>query len=370
MLATSTAFHERVRRDVSIEWTPRSLKEFGMMSVEELARQFDFIVMDHPHIGTMARSGSVLALDEIVDPDFLRSLAEGSPGHSHESYRLDGHQWALAIDAACQTSVSRPDLLAAAPRTWRDVVELARSGRVLWPLCGVDAAASLMTMAASAGSPCASAPGHFVDREVGRWAMVTMREVAQSSDERCLVDNPINVLEAMSQGDDWIYSPLAFCYVNYSSQHHSGRALSYGAIPRRHDEATLRGALLGGAGLAISAHTKNVEAALEYARYVASPDVQRGDYVRSGGQPAHARAWSDPGADDFAGGFFSAVLPTLENSWTRPNGPRFAEFQNRMIDHFENWYESAVDLEAFLDVLDEMYVELAPESGSASEPES
>jgi hypothetical protein len=41
-----------------------------------------------------------------------------------------------------------------------------------------------------------------------------------------------------------------------------------------------------------------------------------------------------------------------------------------MIDHFENWYESALDLEAFLDVLDEMYVELAPESGSASEPES
>jgi multiple sugar transport system substrate-binding protein len=359
MVATSATFRESVRPDVSIEWTPRSLKEFGMVSVDELARQFDFIVIDHPHIGTMAESGCVLALDEVIDAEVLTSLGEDSPGRSHESYQFAGRQWALAIDAACQTSVARFDLLTSLPTTWSDVTSLARTGRVLWPLGGVDAAASLMTLAASTGSPCASSPEYFIERDAGRWAMATMREVAKSSDPRCLNDNPIDVLDAMAHGDDFIYSPLAFCYVNYSSRFHSGHALNFGAIPCGDGVSASHGSLLGGAGLAISAHSKNVEAALEYALYVASPEVQRGEYVRSGGQPAHARAWNDPVADDFAGGFFAAVLPTLSTSWTRPNGPRFAEFQNHMIDHFENWFERSDSPDIFLDELDEMFLDIA-----------
>jgi multiple sugar transport system substrate-binding protein len=341
-----------------------------MISVEELAQQFDFIVMDHPHIGTMADSGCVLALDELMDDDLLVALGKNSPGGSHESYRFGGHQWAFAIDAACQTGVWRADLLPTPPHSWIDVTNLAQSGRVLWPLCGVDAAASLLTLAASMGSPCAMSSRHFVDREVGRWAMSTMRSVAQASDPRCLNDNPIDVFEAMAHSDDFIYSPLAFCYVNYSSQQHRGHALTFGATPTTSNSGRTRGALLGGAGLAISAHSKNVEAALEYASYVASPEVQSGIYVRSGGQPAHVLAWNDPTADAFAGGFFSGVLPILNFAWTRPNGPRFAEFQNHMIDHFENWFESAADSEAFLDELDEMYLDVGLGCASTSLDES
>jgi len=200
--------------------------------------------------------------------------------------------------------------------------------------------------------------------------MATMRAVAEKSDPRCLNDNPIDVLEAMAQSDEYIYSPLAFCYINYSSRFHTGHALQFGSVPRFDANDELHGSLLGGAGLAISAYSTNVDAALEYALYVSSPEIQRGLYVRSGGQPAHAAAWRDLNADEYSGGFFSTVLPTLESSWTRPTAPRFAEFQNHMIQHFGNWFEAAIDVDVFLDQLDALYCDIGLEHGLLSLPES
>ncbi|HEY5304590.1 MAG TPA: extracellular solute-binding protein [Acidimicrobiales bacterium] len=355
MVATAAAYESEHGGDVSIAWVARTLKEFGMVSVEELARQFDLIVMDHPHIGTMAESGCVVALDRYLDTDLLAALALNSPGRSHQSYRYDAHQWALAIDAACQTSAWRPDLLARAPATWSEVLTLALSGRVLWPLCAVDAAASFMSLTMAQGEECAATRERFVGRDAGRWALQTMYDVAARSDPICLDSNPIHVLEALAHSDDYVYSPLAFCYVNYSRHDHTGHKVSFGDIPSASAGTTPCGALLGGAGLAISAFSENIAEALAYAQYVASGDVQRGLYYSSGGQPAHRAPWSDADLDVTSGGFFSGVAPVLEHSWTRPNGPRFAAFQNSMIDHFDEWFGAATAPDVFLDELDDLY---------------
>src|ERR1700731_1736479 len=120
MVATAAAYETITDGEVSISWQARTLKEFGVLSVEELARQFDLIVIDHPHIGTMAESACVVALDDHVDAATWASLSAQSPGGSHHSYRYAGRQWAFAIDAACQTSARRSDRLANAPRTWEE----------------------------------------------------------------------------------------------------------------------------------------------------------------------------------------------------------------------------------------------------------
>jgi multiple sugar transport system substrate-binding protein len=363
MLATAAQYESAHGGSISIEWVPRTLKEFGMVSVEELAQTFDLIVMDHPHVGTMATSGSVVALDDHLSASQMELLARRSPGRSHESYQFAGHQWALAIDAACQTSAWRADLLEAPPVTWEQVLDLARQGRVLWPLCGVDAAASLLTLAASKGSPCATRNDRFVDRGVALWAIETMREVAGTSNSRCLDDNPIQALEALARSNDYVYSPLLFCYMNYSRVGHEGAKVSFGDIPTVEEGGSPTGSLLGGAGLAVSAFSDSIREAVEYSAYVASSAVQRGAYFDSGGQPAHHDAWSDPELDRVSGGFFSGVGPTIEGSWTRPNGPYFAPFQNNVIELFDDWFEATSDANLFLDRLDDLYRSSISSSG-------
>ena len=366
MLATAAEFEVRSGGRVAIEWVPRTLKDFGMVSVEELAQRFDFIVMDHPHIGTMAESGCVVALDELLDAQVMETLAANSPGRSHQSYRYGGHQWALAIDAACQTSAWRPDRLSELPRSWGDVIALAEGGEVMWPLCAVDSAASFMTLTMAFGEACATRDDVFVSREAGRWAMATMYEVARRSDPICLTSNPIDVLEALAHSDSFTYSPLGFCYVNYSREDHSGHRVAFGEIPSKNSSQPPRGSLLGGAGLAISTSCASLEDALEYALYVASPRVQSGLYYSSGGQPAHHAAWADERLNVASGNFFAGVSPVIANSWTRPNGPRFAAFQNGMIQHFAQWYPHGADPDAFLDQLDRLFVDARVDAGGRS----
>ncbi|TIU26397.1 MAG: carbohydrate ABC transporter substrate-binding protein, partial [Mesorhizobium sp.] len=49
MVACSRLWQEKT--GVSIEWEKRSLQDFESFSVEELARAYDLIVIDHPHVG-------------------------------------------------------------------------------------------------------------------------------------------------------------------------------------------------------------------------------------------------------------------------------------------------------------------------------
>ncbi len=89
-------------------------------------------------------------------------------GASHASYAHGGHQWALAHDAAAQVAAYRPDLLATPPRTWTEVLELARTGRVLWPAKPIDAFSSLCTLAAHQGARPPVGPGTYLPAGGGR----------------------------------------------------------------------------------------------------------------------------------------------------------------------------------------------------------
>jgi multiple sugar transport system substrate-binding protein len=353
MLATAAAYERRRGGAVRIEWKPRSLKAFGTARVEELAADFDLILIDHPHIGAMAESGAVVPLDELIDADAVTELAAGSPGRSHQSYEYDGHLWALAVDAACQVSAWRPDLVTDAPGTWDEVSELAHSGRVLWPLCDVDSAASFLSLAALAGRPCGLGEDEFVDRDVGRFALATMSAIADCSDPRCLSMNPISALNALTTSDDFVYSPLLFGYVSYSRLDVGGPRVCFGDVPVVLREPS--GALLGGAGLAVSSNGRAIADAVDYARFVAAPTTQRTLYFRSGGQPAHASAWSDPEVDRLAGAFFSATRASITGAWTRPRHPAFAEFQNQMIGLFANWRPRAERPDELLDDLERLH---------------
>ena len=157
---------------IDIEWSSRSLVGFEIQPVEQLAKNYDLIILDHPFTGDAARKGYLLRLDEGLagqDSDYI--------GPSLATYRYDGATYAVPVDAACQVAVFRPDLMsmmnAAPPKTWAAVLALggtaARNGlKLAIGLSGVHSLMTFFTLMAGLGRPCAEAWNDAaIDRDFG-----------------------------------------------------------------------------------------------------------------------------------------------------------------------------------------------------------
>ena len=311
---------------VRIVWDRRSLKDFGDAAIDALAEAYDLLIIDHPHVGQAAETGCLLPLDEWIAPDMLARLAVQSAGPSHASYTYAGHQWALAIDAAVQTSAYRPDLLVEPlPAAWDDVLALARrmkeTGRFAGiPLTPTDSICSFLTLCASLGSPPGQG-GQLVDPAIGARALRWLADLCAVSHPDSLAWNPIDLLDHMSHADDVIYCPLTFCYTNYSRDGYAPHRIRFVNIPG------VRGALLGGAGFAVSAHCMHPQAAVDYGVWLSSAAIQCTLYVEQGGQPGNAAAWTDPDTNRLTHDFFRDTYATIQAAYVRPRHPGFVNFQ-------------------------------------------
>jgi multiple sugar transport system substrate-binding protein len=318
---------------VVVTWDARSLYSFGVTRLDALAREYDLIVLDHPHVGDAAARGYLAPLDELLPPQQLAALARAGVGPTHRSYDYGGHQWALAIDAAAQVSAWRADLPELAPRTWDEVVEAARRGLVIWPLCPVDAYASLLSIAANLGTPGGASPECFLEEPAGLAVLETMTAVAAQLPRSCFEMNPIDALELLAGSDGPPrYTPLLFGYSNYARAGFRSSLLHFGDMPEMRAGAGPAGSLLGGAGLAVSAFSEDSAAAAAFAAFVASGPVQAGTYVRAGGQPANIEAWDSAEANRLTSGFFEDTRATLEASWLRPRHEGYLSFQEQGME--------------------------------------
>src|SRR5690606_26612225 len=215
MVAGSRLWQEKT--GVAVTWEKRSLQDFETHPVEELARAFDLIVIDHPHVGQITHEGCLAPLDVAGREAERRALLDNSVGLSYPSYTWHGRQWAFPIDAATQVQAFRPDLLATAPSRWNDVLELARQGRVLTPMRAPHSMMVFYTLCANLGSPCRSeGRGALVDDAVGIRVLDMMRELVGLMDSECFEMDPIAVLERMSVESSGIAcAPLIYGYVSY-----------------------------------------------------------------------------------------------------------------------------------------------------------
>ncbi|WP_120338850.1 extracellular solute-binding protein [Cryobacterium soli] len=327
MVAAARQYAELVP-GTSIQWEFRSLQAFADAPIERLAADFDLLVIDHPHIPEAAEGGHFARLDGVGFDAELAELAGQSVGRSHESYAHRGHQYALASDAAAQVSVYRPDLLAEPPREWGAVLELAREGRVLWPLKPIDSFSSLVTMAANAGTPPAVVPGEFLAAEQLLPVLELLHEIAALVPEVNLGQNPIEVAEMLASDDRWLYAPLAFGYTNYSRAGFRPARLRYTDIPR--GAAGVTGSLLGGAGIAVSARSSHLDEARAFAFWVSSAASQTGVYYDGGGQPGNAAAWTDDRLNADSLDFFRGTRATLEGAYLRPRSTGYIDYQDSM----------------------------------------
>ncbi|KQW38542.1 extracellular solute-binding protein [Rhizobacter sp. Root404] len=327
-VATAQRWHE-LNPGIEIRWEKRSLQAFADESIEDLAKRFDLLVIDHPSIGEAAAHGIFRPLEGLVSADAIADSAAASVGASHASYEVDGHQWALPVDAATPVASWREDLLqrlgVGVPTTWGELLVLARRGAVAVPAIPIDSLMNLYMLWLDEGEAPGSWPETIGRREAGLAALEALKELVSACDAACLTRNPIQTYEAMTQGDAIAYLPFAYGYSNYARPGYARRALRFGGLVRR--IAKLR-STLGGAGMAISARSAHPREAADYLAWVMSAPVQQGLFADAGGQPGHRAAWLADEPNRTTGGYFAATLPTLDDAWVRPRYPGYIGFQD------------------------------------------
>lgn len=360
LVATAQRFAD-ANPDVSINWQVRSLQEFADFPIERLAERFDLIVIDHPFAGYAASHPTLLPLDEGLPAEFLADQRAHSVGASYRSYEFDGHLWALPIDAATPVASWRHDVLARAdtepPNSWDDLLALARRGLVALPAIPIDALMATYMLCLGLGEePCAT-PERMVSEETGVSALELLRELVSLCDPACLHRNPIRTYEAMISGNTIGYCPWAYGYVNYARPDYAGHPLRFGRLVKFNKSKKRLRSTLGGTGLAISQRCRERDLAFEYARFVASPDVQRGMFVIAGGQPGHRSAWTDRTVNRMCGDFFADTLRTLDEAWLRPRYSGYIPFQDRASGLVHRYLADGGDPRATLAVIDRAYRE-------------
>lgn len=316
MLACSALW--AAQTGVQIDWEKQSLQDFESYPVEDLARAYDLIVIDHPHVGQITEQGCLAPLDVPGREAERAALAAGSVGQSYASYFWRGQQWAFPIDAATQVLAWRPDLLDAPPATWAEVVALAKQRRVLLPLRPPHALMSFFSLAGNLGAPCQVDGETLIDPAIGAQVWDMLRDIADLVDPACAGWDPIAVFEEIARpGSQIACAPLIYGYVNYAIPGFRAKLIRFADMPVAGSNGPV-GSALGGTGIAVSAFSTAQAAAIDFAYWIASGDVQRGPFAAAGGQPGHADAWRDAAVNRATSDFYRATRATLEGAWLRP----------------------------------------------------
>jgi multiple sugar transport system substrate-binding protein len=322
---------EELHPDIDLVWEKRSLQAFADASMAQLAERFDLIVMDHPHTAEAATEGLLLPFEDWLSAEFLADQAANSVGGSHHSYRFNDRQWTLATDAATPIATWRPDLIEkhqlTLPKTWEDVIELARRGYVTVAAFPIDVLMHSYMFSLAQGHPPFTGDQVAPDDVLAN-ALGELRKLVELCDPACLGRNPIRTHEWMSHADDprAAYCPFAYGYSNYSRPRYAKYLLKAGGL------VTFNGrrlrSTLGGAGVAVSGKTKYPRAAMDFAQFTASAEVQKGIYFQVGGQPGHRAAWLDDAVNAASTNFFRDTLQTLDEALLRPQFHGYMDFQD------------------------------------------
>ncbi len=355
MVATSSAFAE-THPGVSITWEKRSLQAFADRPIEEMADAYDLMVIDHPHVGEVSRSGLLYALDTCSHAGELDVLNTQSVGASHPSYEFDGHQWALAIDAATPVAAYRPDRLDTPPKEWSEVVSLAKKGEVGFALIPINALMTFMGLARNIDATVAEG-ADFIDREAGQDVLGRLGEIAALIDPRCLTLDPIGIYEWMGRkADGPSYSPFGYGYTNYSRAGYCRFPLTFADAPGIGQNGP-RGTVIGGTGIAVSASSPHRDLAAEYAFWIAGAECQSGLFFDAGGQPGNSVAWESDHCNQASRNFFRNTRETLETSWLRPRYDGYMNFQDNGGDVVHAFLKGEADIRTTLDDLQAAYQE-------------
>lgn len=351
LVAAASAWEARTGQ--AITWDRRSLQDFESYPVEELARRYDLIVIDHPHVGQVAESGCLLPLDQAIDAALLADIAAGSIGGSYASYAWAGHQWALPIDAAAQVQAWMPTRIAGPVLHWNELAALFAEGRASLPLRPPHSLMSLFTLCGLAGLPLSDSDHGLFPAEAAR-AYDLLAALAQRIDPAAFDMDPIAMFEAMAMPESRLaVVPLIYGYVNYALPGYRAEPIRFTDIPVL--DHGPRGSALGGTGIAVSAYAENPGSAAAFVAWATSGPVQRDLIAAHGGQPGHADAWEDDSANADTNEFYRATRATLDLAWVRPRHAGYMAFQHAASERLNQALRSGEDSAGAIAALNQLY---------------
>ena len=332
-LLAGIAEYQQRNPGIHIQWDRRTLREFGEAPIEQYLDRYDLIIVDHPFVGFAASHGVLVDLAPTLSDAEKQRFATDSVGPSWASYWYDGGLWAYPIDAATQVASYRPDLIqelsTAIPESFDSVLQLGRKAReagkvIIVPACPTDAISLFFTLSANLGNPLPEERELFIEDSVAREVLERLHALIAVAHHDSVDWNPIQVYDYMVNNSDAVYCPYGFGYSNYSR---AGRPVQL-KFTNAPGAGTLgcAGTMLGGTGVGVSRFSKHHDEAIAYAKWLASPDHQRGLYVWEGGQPASLAAWTDPKVNAACDKFFSDTLLTLQTAYVRPRFDGFVRF--------------------------------------------
>jgi len=356
MIATSKAFANKYNNNVSIEWDKRPLQAFADRPIEQMVEEYDLMVIDYPHVGEVSAKGLLQNFNVDEHLDKLESLKKESVGSSHQSYNIDGYQWALAIDAASQVSCFREDLISKIPLSWNELDNLANDNKVLWPLKPVHAISSFYSIYNNLGKEFDPSNRNFVERKFGIKTLEMMKQIASKLIKECFTMDPIKTAELLSETDDFVYSPYVYGFSNYSRSGFRKNILTYGDVINLSNKGPA-GTHLGGTGIAISKKSEHKDLALEYSYWIAGSECQKNLFYSSGGQPGNIDAWNDDSINLETNNFFKNTKQTLNLAWVRPRHNGYMKFQDKSGDIINEFLQSNTKESFVIDKLTTLYRE-------------
>jgi len=356
MIATSKNFAERYNNEVSIKWDKRSLQAFADRPIEQMVEEYDLMVIDYPHVGEVSAKGLLQNFDIEKYNYELELLQKQSVGLSHQSYNIDGHQWALALDAATQVSCYRNDLITSLPKSWDDLLQLSQKKRVIWPLKPVHAISSFYSIYNNITEVFETINKNFIQKDYGVKTLQMMKQISQYLPSECFGMDPIKTAEILSEHNEFFYSPYTYGFSNYSRKGYRKNLLTYGNVIDLSGKGPC-GTHLGGTGIAISNKSKNKELALEYSYWIAGSECQQTIFYTSGGQPGNSDAWENNNINLETNNFFKNTRLTLDQAWIRPRHNGYMKFQDESGNIINEYLQSNVNEVNVIDKLKLMYAE-------------
>jgi multiple sugar transport system substrate-binding protein len=357
LLAFSQRFSE-LNLGVEVQWTKRSLQEFADFPIEKLTEQYDLLIIDHPWVGCAAATNCVLPLEGYLSKEYLQDQLDNSVGQSHQSYNYNGHQWALAIDAATPAASYRPDLFEknniSLPVVWDDLITLAREGKVAVPAIPIDLLMNFYMFCIASGTTPFLNEHEVVNFESGKAALLLMKELYALVDQKMFQLNPIGVAELMTSTNDYFYCPFAYCYSNYSREGYSDKKIKYADMVYVNNQRLK--STIGGTGLAVSAFSQHKDIAVAFLTSIVSAKCQSTFYVENGGQSGHKSAWMSEQNNLLCNDFFSTLLPVMENGFIRPRYNGYLYFQDHAGILIQDFILNKRTLENVLIEINELYI--------------
>jgi multiple sugar transport system substrate-binding protein len=360
-LVATVQRYEETHPGVRIHWQKRTLDEFGHAPIDQLAKRFDLIVIDHPWSGFCFEKDLVHDLKQLAPPAVLAELSVHSVGMSYQSYEWQDRLLALPIDAATPAPSWRPDLLEKAgmdvPSHWAEAVALANKGLAAIPAFNADLFLHLVMLLKGLGAEPFTDPEHVAPREILQTAVEMLAELTSPMSRDIFRMNPIQLAERMTTTDDFAWNAFAYTYNNYARPGFAEKQLCFGNLISIEPGGPRLRSVLGGTGIAISKYCTHPQAALDLAIFTASANTQRTIYVQSGGQPSHRAAWNDSSADWLCGQFFSNTRTTQEEAMVRPRYSGYVALQTEGGIALQEHLRDGRSLTSALDKLDLLYRE-------------